>query len=361
MSTSAFQFIPVESHGTFNVTGGPQDVLLAFESRTSVATSFWLYFAESGLPSATPWNVTLGNATDTNTSTTGAIGFLVSNATYSFEAAATGFVATPSHGLVVANGPASVAAPIRIVFTPVVSSTTPTYTIRFTAAGLPATAVWRVSIGTANDSGTGGTLTLEEPNGSYTYAIAPVGGYVANSSGAVNVSGAPVLIVVDFHPFLSTVIFREVGLPAGAPWNVSLGTTPNASTTSLVEFSVPNGTYTFAVGGDGMAPSPGTGSVVVNGSGPTIVEIQFATPTTSASTVFGLTPLEAVAIAVFAAVLLVGVGTLGPTGRTRTPGPTRSPRRKLPRTDRPRPTTSAVRTSPEPRARAPRRRPSRRP
>jgi DNA-binding beta-propeller fold protein YncE len=315
VSTSVFQYIPVASHGTFNVTGAPVNLTVAFVSRSSVETTFWLYFAESGLPSGTLWNVSLGNGSTTNASTTSAIGFLVTNATYSFVVAAVGYVPDPSHGLVVANGPASVSSPVRIAFQKSTVTTGSAYGVQFTAAGLPATFPWQVEIGNSTASGLARTLVLDEPNGSYTYFVVPVPGYVANGSGAVTVAGGPVLVVIDFHPFLSTVIFHETGLPAGAAWNVSLGTTPNSSTSSVVEFTVPNGTYTFLVGGPSGAASPSAGSVVVNGSATMIVDIQFGAPSSSAGTVFGLTPLEAVAVAALLAVVLVAVGLLAPMGR----------------------------------------------
>jgi YVTN family beta-propeller protein len=312
VSTPLFQYIPSAPHGSFNVSGTATDVNVTFVPRSSVGGTFWLHFDESGLPGGTAWNVTLGNTT--NSSTTSSIGFLVTNASYTFFVGATGYVGDPSTGVVVANGAASVATPIPIAFTRAVEPSLSLYDVTFTAAGLPASDPWHVQIGANTSSGVTTTLVLSEPNGTYSYAVEPVPGFVANLTGTATVAGGPVLVVVDFHPFLTTVVFRATGLAAGAMWNVTLGAASNSSTGALLDFAVPNGTYSFTVGGGGGASAPGGGTVVVNGTGPTIVELRFGSPAGSAGTVFGLSPLEAVAAAVLVAIVLVAVGTLSPTG-----------------------------------------------
>ncbi|MCI4326326.1 MAG: YncE family protein [Thermoplasmata archaeon] len=317
VSTPVFQYIPSTPHGSFNVSGAAVVVNVTFVPRSSVGGAFWLHFDETGLPGGTIWNVTLGNTT--NSSTTPSIGFLVTNASYPFFDAAAGYLGDPSAGVVVANGAASVATPIPIAFTRTPSPKVTFYPVTFTSAGLPASEAWQVAIGSNVSSGVTTSLLLSEPNGTYSYAVDPVPGFVANLTGSATVAGGPVLVVVDFHPFLTTVVFRETGLTTGVGWNVTLGSVVNSSTGSLVDFAVPNGTYSFTVGGGGGSAPPGGGTVVVNGTGPTIVELRFGSAGSGAGTVFGLSPLEAVGVAVLVAVVLVVVGTLTPTGSSSTP------------------------------------------
>jgi hypothetical protein len=278
-----------------------------------VTTSFWVYFNSSGLPGGTPWNVTLGNTTETNV--TNSIRFLVTNATYLFTVASKGYLPTPSHGLVVANGPASVSAPIRISFRPFVAPSIASYPVSFTAGGLPAEASWQVSIGPTAASGAARTHVLNESNGTYGFAIAPVPGFVTNWSGTAVVRGMPLLVVVDFRPYLNSVAFRESGLPTGSSWNVSIGSSTNSSQGDLLTFALPNGSYSYSVGGPGGFAPPPDGSVQPNGSGPLVLALDFGSVHPSATTVFGLPPWEAVGIAAIVPVALLLAGLLAPTGR----------------------------------------------
>jgi YVTN family beta-propeller protein len=317
LASSVFQYAPVAPRGTFNVTGAPTTVDVVFAARTTIVTTFWVYFVETGLSGPVTWNVSVGN--QTNRSANSTIGFEVTNATYNFTVTAPGYVATPARGTLVADAAAGLADPVRIAFHAFSAPSTPTYPIQFAAAGLPASARWHVSIGSAVASGVSSTLVLDEPNGTYGYSVGPVAGLTTNTSGTVTVSGGPADVVVTFHSYVATVVFREVGLPSGTGWNVSFASFQSSSTGATVVFAVPNGTYSFSVGTVAGYSGTSTGSVVVNGSSPTVVVVTFGPVRTPATTVFGLPPLEAVALAAGAAVLLLVVGLLLPTGRSAPP------------------------------------------
>lgn len=62
------------------------------------------------------------------------------------------------------------------------------------------------------------------------------------------------------------VTFTESGLPSGTNWWVSLDSNNKSSTTNVINFSMPNGTYTYITGASGYTASPSTGSVTVNSS-----------------------------------------------------------------------------------------------
>lgn len=305
LSTSDFNYIPVDARGSFNVTGTATAVPVAFETRRTATSSFWINFTETGLPSGTTWSVTLGTTTNASSSTT--LGFLVGNATYAFNTSAPGFLATPGHGLVVANGPAIGATPIVIAFAPAPSLKVETFAIGFSAEGLASGESWTVAIGAASASGAGHPLVLDEPNGTYTYSVLPVGGYVTNGSGTVAVSGAATSVYVLFRPFETFLEFREVGLPSGATWNVTIGSTWRATDVADENvFSEPNGTYDYSFSSVAGYATPPSGTVVVNGTGPTIVEVTY-TPEAAASApaVFGLPVAEALGLAGAIALVLV--------------------------------------------------------
>lgn len=63
------------------------------------------------------------------------------------------------------------------------------------------------------------------------------------------------------------VTFAETGVPPGTSWFVNLNGTRHSSTTSVLAFSGPNGSYTFSVGGvAGYTAVPSSGNLVVNGA-----------------------------------------------------------------------------------------------
>ncbi|MFZ8841572.1 MAG: hypothetical protein ACO2PM_22160 [Pyrobaculum sp.] len=86
-------------------------------------------------------------------------------------------------------------------------------------------------------------------------------------------------------PTYYSVIFREVGLPPGAVWNVTLNGVTKASNNSSIIFTVPNGEYNYTVaspilvnGVEYVATEP-TGTVTVNNANVTVtVQYVPATP-----------------------------------------------------------------------------------
>jgi YVTN family beta-propeller protein len=99
--------------------------------------------------------------------------------------------------------------------------------------------------------GTGPGQALYDPQNGYIYVT--------------NVNSANVSVIGP--PPRHTVTFTETGLPSGTNWSVSLNGTPLSSTTSMVAFSEPNGTYSFTVGSQvGYTATPSSGPVTVSGS-----------------------------------------------------------------------------------------------
>ena len=199
------------------------------------------------------------------------------------------------------------------------------YNVTFVETGLPTGTFWSVSLhrewtwwsgswpsvvgvmdlwsGLARNGSTNTTIGFAVSNGTFDYFI----GEASNGSalyapspeqGTVAVNGTNETVSVTFSPVtLSALSFVETGLPSGTFWSVSLfggghggfwgeslagggsrqypGLRWNGSTGNTVNFTLPNGTYYFAIwlgwnaSGSYLA-TPETGNVTVSGSAVTI-------------------------------------------------------------------------------------------
>ncbi len=162
------------------------------------------------------------------------------------------------------------------------------YNASFRETGLPFGTTWSVTVNSVTVSGATRTLTVPEvPNGTSTYTIGAITGYSSfPSSGSLTVAGGnPTAVAISFAqtPGHYTVSFTETGLAFGVTsWNVTFNGTLYAAngltfagpTISIA--SVVNGTYTFSVAPQyGMAPTPITGQIIVNGANPATQTIAF--------------------------------------------------------------------------------------
>ncbi len=157
----------------------------------------------------------------------------------------------------------------------------PTYPVEFAATGLPGGPPgWIVRVDGVRYGSDNATIDLREPNGTHRFSIAPEPPLDPDPTGGTfNVSGALVVIPVQFAPADYNVTFRASGLPAGTFWWVSLSSGENQTTTlATLSFDEPNGTYDYSVGAtDGYAPAAGTdvGAVTVSGGAPSAVRVAF--------------------------------------------------------------------------------------
>lgn len=256
--------------GTFNVTG-PQSKPISIGWTRVI---YHLTFTESGLPSGTSWTVSLGPY-GASSSTFSSISLPVPNGTFTYSVLnLSGYSPQPSTGTVTVHG--SNPSTIYIVFYP-------TYDVTFLESGLTTGTNWSVTLGGNSAFGTGTSLVIPELSGTYPFRIGEIAGFVASPvTGTVGVNGAaPSPISIVWTAVRYNVTFVETGLPlsSGYAWSVTFGPTLTAQTksssTNWVNFTVPNGTYPFAVGAvNGYAPSPAQGSVPVSGANVTLT-IQF--------------------------------------------------------------------------------------
>jgi hypothetical protein len=255
-------YVSNDSTGNLTVNG-------ANVSRT-VHFSFAPYrvtFSESGLASGAVWQATLQGVVG------GGIGDLVfaePNGSFAYSVASHGnLYPTPSSGIVVVSGSN---VTVLIAFMAL------TYPIVFTETGLPAGTSWTINVNGTVLVTTGSYQTVDEPNGSYSYTVAPVPGFSSSASGTVIVSGALSSTLVVFHRYLFNLTFQESGLPSGTGWGVLIGGQSESAVTPNLTFVLPDGTYGFVVLAIPGYTDSIKGPAVVNGSD-TMVDVRFVPQT----------------------------------------------------------------------------------
>ncbi|MCI4368737.1 MAG: hypothetical protein L3K09_04160 [Thermoplasmata archaeon] len=273
------QYAPAPAVGNVTVSGANLWVPIVFA--IPPAPIYSLTFAESGLPSGTPWNVTLGigvprtNATVQSTTST-SLTFIEPAGRYFFGVGgAYGYSPAPAAGIVDLNG-TNLTLAIAFSFAPGF------YAVRFVEAGLPAGTEWNVSLSNASVGHlvaypTNTSTIFSVPNGSFAYRVGsncgyapfPVCRYVASpSNGLVNVTGGAQNVTVTFSLVSYTASFIESGLPGGTSWSVDLGGSVVGSTSATVSFGEPNGSYGYLIGSVSGYSVNGSssGNLTVNGA-----------------------------------------------------------------------------------------------
>ncbi|MCI4364907.1 MAG: hypothetical protein L3K10_02440 [Thermoplasmata archaeon] len=190
---AAGAYVASPGNGTVVVAGSPASVVLAY------TRLYGLTFTESGLAVGTGWSVAIGgtllSGRTTNLTTAegdGSYRYSVTNVSgYS--------LAQPTGTLVIAGAPRS----IQVTFAP--NSTGPsqhaTFVVTFEESGLPTGASWGFTInGSTHTLAAGVGFGVKLENGSYSYSLAAVIGFVTPASGNVDIAGAPVTILVTYDP-----------------------------------------------------------------------------------------------------------------------------------------------------------------
>lgn len=212
---------------------------------TGCTPSYSVNFQESGLPSDTAWSVELGG--DTNTSTSGTVGFSDDNGSYGFDVGdVAGYAPSPATGTVDVSG---AEANVTITFAPA-----STYAVTFQETGLPTGTYWAVELGNLTLSSNTSNLPFYEPNGTHRYTVTEFSGWTpVPAAGKAKVVGAALNVPITFSggtPYLLQV--NETGLPTGTVWGAfeegSGGFLENFSSSASLGFLVPNGTYFLEAG-----------------------------------------------------------------------------------------------------------------
>ncbi len=224
-------------------------------------------FTESGLPAGVTWAVSADGYT--MTSSTSTILFDLSNGTYSYLIdGIPGFHTSPVTGTVSLTGNG---ASVTVEWMQTV------YQVTFAEKGLPSQYAWSMELGGKYQSSSTVQSVFSVPNGTYSFVIYSSGKYNATPpDGTLTVQGSDISMQVQYSTETFTVNFAESGLPSGMNWNVMLSGDSPASYAKTVSgstesYTVPNGTYSYSVGGiPGYHASSYGGQVSVFGSGVTI-------------------------------------------------------------------------------------------
>ena len=183
----------VNTSGGVLVAGAPVSVSVQFPSQNLV---YGVTFAETGLPSQTNWSVTfagVSRSANYNGSIHTAVGFSLSNGTYSYSIPSVGsYAPNPGSGSVTVAG-SSVHVSLKF-------SKPAGYGVQFTESGLPKGSNWSVYLNGASTSSTSTNLSFSESNGTYRWAAsALVNRSSVNTSGNVTVAGAATHVNVSFQ------------------------------------------------------------------------------------------------------------------------------------------------------------------
>lgn len=227
-------------------------------------------FTESGLPAGTTWYLNLSGAPNVAL-TAPAFEMDLQNGSYGYNAA-------DDNPIYTASSPVSsvdVAGAGLLVSVPFVLET---YAATFTESGLAPSTSWSVTIGATTLSSTSDQITFDLVNGSYSYSVANLAGYMITGSntGSFLITGTGVSESVTFTVVTYTVAFQESGLAPGTSWGVTVDAQSATSTSTYDDFQLANGTYGYTLAAvPGYTTSSYTGSVTVNG-GPQTVAVTFS-------------------------------------------------------------------------------------
>ncbi len=231
IASSTPTYAPSVYSGGVLVEGLPVGIPVTFSPVT-----FTISFAQSGLPDGAVWYVNVTGGPDLSAS--GAVTGLTSslfNGTYAYTYATNDKTYAPAYtaGTLTVNGAAAAETDSFAIVT---------YALTFSETGLPVHTVWTVTVGAATESTSGTSLVLQEPNGTYGYAVATADG--GSFPDAVTVNGAAVSIPTAFHK----VTFVETGLPSGTEWQATTNAVTESSTTTKIPFYLVNGAYSYQIG-----------------------------------------------------------------------------------------------------------------
>ncbi|EQD72490.1 thermopsin precursor, partial [mine drainage metagenome] len=222
-------------------------------------------FTQSGLPAGTTWWVNLTNGVSLR-GTGSTVNIPEPNGSYAYSVGTADKTYRANGGTFVVNG-----APVSLSVTFV----RVTYAVSFTEQRLPSGTMWWVNLTNGESfSGTGTSITFSEPNGSYAFLVSAPGYLAFPATGNFTIAGGSTSRAITFVQATYPVRFTESGLPNGTSWSVTLGGVTQSSTTTVIDFQEPNGSYTYRLASNMPEYGAPGGSFVVTGS-PVFVYVTF--------------------------------------------------------------------------------------
>ncbi|MCI4365345.1 MAG: hypothetical protein L3K10_04705 [Thermoplasmata archaeon] len=275
LASSGWQFASWAGTGAGSYSGPNNPASVVMGAPIAEVAHFWesatypVTFSESGLPTGTPWTVTVNGVS--NGGSGSSLQFNEPNGTYSFTSLTpipgtdrTQYVASPTSGAFDLSG---VGTSVDVAYLP-----------QFQLAASPTS----LGLGVVNPSGgwfsAGASVNLSALAGPGELFVGWSGSGSGSYTGAANpapvVMDAPVTEAAHFAPTVTyPVTYTETGLPAGTAWTATTNGVPSSTATSSIVFNEPNGSYSFgaqtsfsAINGTAYTATPAYGAFVLAGS-----------------------------------------------------------------------------------------------
>jgi hypothetical protein len=250
----------MSSGAMFAVSGSP-----VIEPVTFSLVLYSVTFVSSGLPWDIEWWVNLTNG-QSFTGEGPDVGLSEPNGTYSYNLSSANPSYRVSGGTFEINGAPTTVAATFVLWT----------TVTFTETGLPTNTEWWIRLPTGpSQVGFTSVLSLEEPNGTYSYSASTSDTTYEASGGSFTVSGAALEISVAFVRVTFLVAFTASSLPPGTEWWVNVTNGPSEQGTSdTISFQEPNGTYEYSIGTTDKAYEALGGRLALDGA-PISISVEF--------------------------------------------------------------------------------------
>lgn len=244
------KYLAVPSSGVVLLYGSPVTQYITFS-----LVEYELKFVETGLAEGSLWSVNLSG--EVVSSTTDSIMFSLDNGTYSYSVAGpANFAPAAASGKAVIYG-----QDVQIG----VSFSSTLHKVTFNFSGSTSGTSWDIIFAGQTYSVSGNTLSLIRENGLYNYSITTGSEYLASpSSGSVLVLNSDNTLNVTIQQKTYTVTFEHNGMSVGTFWEVTMGGVSHNSTSSVITFEMPAGSYTYNVtGASGYTAASSGGQVNV--------------------------------------------------------------------------------------------------
>ncbi|MEM0134167.1 MAG: YncE family protein [Thermoplasmatales archaeon] len=228
---------------------------ISIDFTQNLTTLYSLNFLESGLPAGKNWSVDIIGVSNT-TYNKSEISFSLQSGVYSYKFYSSGYSASPPDGEVNLNSEQTV----TVLFTP---DTTQTYAVTFSETGLPSGMKWNVNIlNIGNYSSTSSTLTVNLPEGTYSYSVYSEGYDSTPSTGNfILPSSETISILFILIPIVQyNVTFHETGLYSRFPWYVDIEDTNYSSYSDNITVDLKQGAYNYTTYSFGFISNPKSGT-----------------------------------------------------------------------------------------------------
>ncbi len=220
------------STGTVDL-GSPMVNISVYFSNSTYNVSF----VQKGLSAGSLWSVILNGTTQNSTSTYINFSLHIGNYPFKIPVQSGYSPLQPTGNVTVTDRNLTV----QVVFKKA-------YNLTFSASGLPSGLYWLVKVNNTQKGSSSGTITFPEPNGTYSYVIFAVSGYVPSSStGTATINGRNVVINVTFYASLNQVQFILNGYPDGSPWMLQINGNNFTSYNTTFILGLNDGSYVFSV------------------------------------------------------------------------------------------------------------------